>query len=58
MNLTSCDNCGTVLDKDKLKFAKDLFGDDYDVNHDVAMWDGEDYVAFVDCPVCGEHITQ
>jgi RNA polymerase subunit RPABC4/transcription elongation factor Spt4 len=58
MNLTSCDNCGVVLDKDKLQFPKDITRDDGTIDTSKAVWDGDGYVAKVSCPVCGEDITQ
>jgi hypothetical protein len=56
MNLTSCDGCGVVLDKDKLAFSDDIYSDDGSVNPDVAAWnsDSRNYEAYVKCPVCQE----
>jgi hypothetical protein len=60
MNLISCDGCGTVLDKNKLNFPKDIYHDDYNYGIDSTkgVWDDivETHVPFVKCPVCGIHV--
>lgn len=58
MNLISCDNCGVVLDKDKLKFPKDVYleGDCLDLTK--CAWDGNDYVPCTPCPVCREPVLE
>ena len=60
MNLISCDGCGTVFDKDKLKFPDDVWTSDSYGGQTVAgsktLWTGERYEAFCDCPVCREPI--
>ncbi len=55
MNLTSCDCCATVLDKDKLSIGcADLYSkEDGSINIDYYKWDGEDYVPYISCPSCG-----
>jgi hypothetical protein len=60
MNLISCDNCGVVLDKDKLQFPKDITRPDGTIDTSKAVWDwdGDEYVAKTTCPVCGEDILQ
>lgn len=60
MNLTSCDNCGIVLDKDKITFPDDCWDEDGCVKEDKATWDDsrEKYVPFVKCPVCKEKILE
>ena len=50
MNLTSCDNCAVLLDKDKLEFPS-IYGDNDEIL-DFAVWYGNDYVSVVDCPIC------
>jgi len=52
MNLTSCSNCGVVLDRNHLKFPY-IYDEDDGVDDSKAVWDGDDWVAFVSCPVCG-----
>jgi hypothetical protein len=49
MNLISCDNCGVVLDADKLDFP--IF---HTVATDEYVWCSErrEWVATVPCPVC------
>jgi hypothetical protein len=59
MNLISCDNCGTVLNKDKLIFPKNIWVDDgASIDETKAMLYGDDWVAFIDCPVCQEPIPK
>ena len=52
MNLVSCDCCGVILDKDKLKFPIDIHESDGSIDDHKAAWDGNNYVAKVPCPVC------
>ena len=57
MNLTSCANCGVVLDADKLSFPRDIYdAEGYIVDTSKAAWDGEHWVAFARCPVCHEPV--
>ena len=56
MNLTSCNGCGVVLDKDKLSWPDDLWGDDGSIDQESAEWNGDTWVAFTECPVCRAHI--
>ncbi len=59
MNLISCNNCGVILDKDKLKFPKNIVYENCDgVDLSKAIWDGNDYVPFVKCPACEGIICQ
>ena len=58
MNLISCDNCGVVLDADKCIFPEDICFEDGSINEDLAIWNGEDYVLKIKCPVCGKDITK
>lgn len=60
MNLISCDECGVVLDRDKLSFAHDLYTDYGEIDKNKASWSCEyyKYVAMVHCPVCGEEILE
>jgi len=51
MNLISCDNCGAVFDKNKLKFP-DPTNDFGEIIDGRAVWDGDCFVAIIDCPVC------
>ena len=58
MNLTSCGNCGIVLDKECLVFP-DLEYNDYSLIEDIhVVWDGEDYVSSAACPVCVNRIPE
>jgi len=58
MNLVSCDNCGVVLDKDKLPFPEDCLLPNYEIDHTKACWNGAEYVAFCQCPVCKHTIME
>ena len=58
MNLTSCDKCAVVLDKDKLNFPTNIHEVDGSVDDKKAVWDGDNYVPFVKCLICNEPITQ
>ena len=53
MNLISCDNCGVVLDADKLDFPVFDPYDLRDVDH-LFVWDEDrrEWVPTVPCPVC------
>lgn len=56
MNLTSCDNCGVVLDKDKLNFPEDIYDAENCIDFAKAVWVEMWYAPFIPCPVCGEKI--
>lgn len=57
MNLTSCDICGVVLDKDKLEFPGNICDDEGIVDTTKTVWVGRYFVPKVSCPVCGGDIT-
>jgi len=58
MKLTSCENCGVVLDADNAPFPteSDMEADDY--GHRTSSWNGEKYVSTMPCPACGEPICK
>ena len=56
MNITSCTNCGVVLDKDQLSFSNDIQRADGTINEDVAILQNGSWVAFVPCPVCNNEV--
>ena len=58
MNLTSCTNCGVVLDKDQLRFPKDIHLENGSVDTKLGVWNGDDYVPFVPCPICQQEILK
>lgn len=58
MNLTSCNHCGVVLDKNKLKFPEDYCDDKGDLIDTLCVWAGREWTAFVTCPVCKNKITE
>lgn len=55
MNQISCNRCGVVLNRNKLAFPY-IYLDDGSVDTEKAIWDGDDYVPFVKCPVCAEPV--
>lgn len=58
MNLVSCDGCGIILNKNKLQFPKIIENPDGSIDVTMADWTGYDYVPFIICPVCSEHILE
>lgn len=58
MKLISCKNCGVLLDGDVVSFPHNFHHDDGSVNTEFGAWNGEDYVAKIDCPVCDYDITE
>jgi len=52
MNLISCDKCGVVLDKDKLKFPANIWLPDGSLNPETVEWNGVDHAKKMPCPVC------
>jgi len=59
MKLISCDSCSVLLDGDRIDFPSErLIKDDGSVDPDTARWNGQEYVAYVPCPVCGEDILE
>ena len=58
MNLISCDQCGIVLDKSKIIFPSIYDHDTQEVIPENAEWDGDSYIAVIDCPVCGAKIRE
>jgi hypothetical protein len=57
MNIISCENCGVVLDKNRLRFPDDIYRDG-SIDDQKAAWDGDNWVAKVICPVCGSDILE
>lgn len=59
MKIKSCDQCGVVLDQDKLKFPRDIYTGKYGgADPAKSVWDGEKFARFVSCPVCGANIVE
>lgn len=58
MDLRSCNNCGVVLDADKLPLLTQNVRarEDGSYDEDYAAWNGERWVAKIACPVCYEDI--
>ena len=57
MNLTSCNICGVVLDKDKLDFPQTWDEETGLAIEGTYEWNGYDNIAFVPCPVCGDKLN-
>ena len=53
MKIISCDNCGVVLDKDKIEFPP-MYDeeDEYEMIMANVVWDDDKFVAITACPVC------
>lgn len=51
MNLISCEECGVVIDKDRY-VEPEIFGEDGTVNMETAIWEGNDFIPVIKCPVC------
>jgi RNA polymerase-binding transcription factor DksA len=60
MNLVACESCGVVIDKERLNFPTyhDLRDDQGEYDDTKAMWNGDNWVAFVKCPVCENPIPE
>ena len=58
MNIKSCKNCGVVLDFDELSFPPDIWKEAGDIDSNLGIWDGDDYVAYLPCPVCKEPLPE
>ena len=59
MKLISCDGCGVVLDAEKMHFPYDrMFDDNGQVKPSRAVWDGENYVPYLPCPICLSDIKE
>ena len=62
MNIISCDNCGVLLDADRLSFPTDLYKEEngyIQADETKAVWGKEGgFVPFVPCPVCGSKVVQ
>ncbi len=60
MNLISCDGCGAVFDKSKLKFPDDIWDKEegYDMSKCEYFGEFRIFVPKVSCPVCGGSILE
>jgi len=52
MNLLSCTECASVFDKDLIRFPVNFELEDGCIDFTKATWNGDDFVAFINCPVC------
>lgn len=51
MNLVSCENCGTVIDTNRIE-CPEIWDDNGEIIRGKAEWDGDRFVPVFDCPVC------
>ena len=60
MNLTSCDNCGVVVDRDKICFPYRIQNSDGSYDLDKCQWSElrQNYIPTVPCPICKTRIQQ
>ena len=60
MKIKGCDECGVVVDLDKMYFPSPLYKKDGSVDTTRAIWDSykEEFVAYLPCPVCSNPITE
>ena len=58
MNLISCNQCGVVINKDRLSFPDIYDHDRMELIEGTYKWNGENETAYVECPVCGEPILE
>lgn len=60
MKLMSCDNCGVILDLDKIKFPTELEDKDGAIDPTKADYDQKrgQFFAYINCPVCNEQIFE
>lgn len=52
MNIISCDNCGVVLDANKLGFRDVIEDENGEVDLNIAVWHDGRFVPYTRCPVC------
>lgn len=60
MNLQSCDQCGVVLDMDKMVFpdSKHYEREDGTFDESMVMWSNGSWRPFVHCPICQNKIME
>jgi hypothetical protein len=58
MKLINCNECGVVLNADKLKFETELYNDDGSIDETKAAYnqDTKNWEAFVTCPCCQSNV--
>lgn len=57
MNLKSCDDCGVVIDIEKVSFPYNIQDEDGYIEENSA-WNGDKFVAKIKCPVCNNDILE
>lgn len=58
MDLISCYNCGVVLDKSKLIFPDISDDEGRELIEGNFIWNGEEYIAILPCPICATDIRE
>ena len=56
MRLISCEDCGVVIDTDRL-VEPNITNEDGSINFNLAIWNGDEYVPAILCPNCSSRIT-
>lgn len=58
MNLISCNNCGVVLDQNKLNFPTDIRDEDGCIDPGEGAWDPDygEHRPYIECPVCESQV--
>lgn len=61
MNLISCNNCGVVLDKDKLIFPEDPYDEERgEYLDEFCEWSNKHdrFISITPCPICKSNIPE
>jgi len=59
VKLNSCDNCGVVLDEDKLPFPSDIYNEEgVDDSKGAYNQKAKCFEVYVPCPVCKAQVFQ
>jgi len=61
MNIICCKSCGILLNADFAGFPDSIYvntGTEIEVDLSKATWDGDEWVAKVECPVCKSEILK
>lgn len=54
MNLSSCEFCGVVYDKDRIKCDDDMYDDDGCIDNSKFRWSSweDEFLRYIKCPNC------
>jgi primosomal protein N' len=56
MRLISCENCGIVIDIDRIKEPL-IYNEDGTVDISKCRWDGVNHIPTIECPCCKKNIS-